>query len=250
MKIGFIGYGKIGRAVAAHARERGCEVVFALDPVAEADDVRIVRAGTPELFASVDLVVECATASALVEQLEHVISSTNLLPFSLTAFSDDAVLDLAKQTAHKTGHTVYVPHGAILGLDGIWDARSILTEVSVVTTKSPASLGLAGEAAPAEAQVVFDGCTRDACAAFPRNVNVHAAVALAGIGFSRTHSTIVADPSVSTNTHVISVKGEGIDFTLTVSSFTTGGVTGVYTPLSACGSLDRVLNQGGGLSFV
>ena len=79
---------------------------------------------------------------------------------------------------------------------------------------------------------------------------MHAAVALAGIGFDATKSKIVADPSVSTNAHVISVKGEGIDFTINVSSFTTGGVTGIYTPLSACGSLDRIARSQAGFAFV
>ncbi len=247
-RVALIGYGKIGRTVAQHVRELGCEVAFALDPVAEADDgTTIVRTGSPGLYEGIDLVVECATAAALVAQIDDVLERTNLMPFSLTAFSDDDVLERAKRTAQEHGHAIYLPHGAILGLDGIWDARSILTEVSIVTTKSPASLGLA---ACSEPKTVFEGCTRDACAAFPRNVNVHAAVALAGIGFSRTHSMIVADPNVTTNTHVISVKGEGIEFTLNISSFTTGGVTGVYTPLSACGSLDRVLKDPGGLSFV
>lgn len=247
-RVALIGYGKIGRTVAQHARELGCEVVFALDPVAEADDgTNIVREGSAELYEGLDLVVECATASALVAQIDDVLERTNLMPFSLTAFSDDEVLERAQRLAHEHGHAIYLPHGAILGLDGIWDARSILTDVSIVTTKSPASLGLADCDEP---KTVFEGCTRDACAAFPRNVNVHAAVALAGIGFARTQSKIIADPRVTTNTHVISVQGEGIDFTLTVSSFTTGGVTGVYTPLSACGSLDRVLKGGGGLAFV
>ena len=84
---------------------------------------------------------------------------------------------------------------------------------------------------------------------FPRNVNVHAAVALAGIGFDRTRSKITADPTVDTNTHVIHLVGDGIDFEIRVSSFSEGGVSGKYVPLSACGSLDRVLG-GSGFCFV
>ena len=82
-----------------------------------------------------------------------------------------------------------------------------------------------------------------------RNVNVHAALALAGIGFDKTHSKIVADPSVNTNTHEIHIVGKGIDFTIRVSSFSEGGVSGKYVPLSACGSLDRVIG-GAGFQFV
>ena len=65
-----------------------------------------------------------------------------------------------------------------------------------------------------------------------------------------THSKMVADPAVNTNSHIITVEGEGIRFEIHVSSFSTGGVTGLYTPLSACGSLDRILGVGGNCKFL
>jgi aspartate dehydrogenase len=73
-------------------------------------------------------------------------------------------------------------------------------------------------------------------------VNVHATIAMAGIGFDKTQSRIISDPSVNTNSHRICVDGEGFHFELFVSSFSTGGVTGKYTPYSACGSLNRILD--------
>lgn len=250
MKIGFLGYGKIGKAVAAHAVERGDEIVFVQDPfVEDAGGVPVVAEADEGLLARTDLVVECAMASVLKENFDAIIEHCSILCFSLTAFADEAFLAHALDACARTGHTVYVPHGAILGLDGIADGSQIITSVSIVTTKSPKSLGLDPAGYP-EPAVVFSGSTREACAAFPRNVNVHAATALAGIGFDRTQSRIVADPSATANAHVITVKGEGIEFELRISSFTTGGVTGIYTPLSACGSLDRVRGGAAGLAFV
>lgn len=248
-RIGLIGYGKIGRALAAHARELGLEVAFAQDPVAQADDVKVVAGPDTELYEGVDLVIECATRGALAESLGLVLERTNLLCFSLTAFSNDALLAQAKEASQASGHSVFVPHGAILGLDGIRDGRQAIEEVSITTTKSPKSLGL-DPADFSESAVVYEGSTRGACAAFPRNVNVHAAIALAGIGFDKTHSKVVADPSVSTNTHRIVVKGNGLAWDMSISSFAAGGVTGAYTPLSACGSLDRIVRMGKGFSFV
>lgn len=250
MRIGFLGYGKIGKAVAAHVIERGDEVAFVQDPfVTDAGGAPVVAEADEALLAGTDLVVECAMASALKANFDAIIEHCDLLCFSLTAFADVAFLAHAREECSRTGHTVFVPHGAILGLDGIADGSRIIESVSITTTKSPKSLGLNPEEY-SEPTVVFEGSTRDACGAFPRNVNVHAAVALAGIGFDKTCSRIVADPSVSTNAHVISVKGEGIEFELHISSFTTGGVTGIYTPLSACGSVDRVLGGAAGLAFV
>ena len=251
-KVGFLGFGKIGHAVAERVKETGNEVVFVADPMLSPGD-----AGGIPVFASildaplgdVDLVVECATRFALADGFDAIIENADLLVFSLTAFSDEAFLAHVRESAERLGRTVYIPHGAILGIDGIADGSSIIESVSITTTKSPQSLGLNPEEYT-EPTVVFAGSTRDACSAFPRNVNVHAACALAGIGFDRTESRIVADPAVSTNAHVICVKGEGIEFEIHVSSFSSGGVTGVYTPVSACGSITRVLGGAKGFSFV
>ena len=189
--------------------------------------------------------IECANAEVLAEYMEAVLAHCSFMPFSMTAFRDDALRERAEKAAAAHGTSVFLPHGAILGLDGIFDGRSVLTEVSIETIKNPKSLGREDT----ERTVLFEGPTREAAGLYPKNVNVHAAVALAGIGFDRTSSRIIADPAVSTNTHVIHLAGQGIDFTIRVSSFSEGGVSGKYVPLSACGSLDRVLG-GSGFRFV
>ena len=247
MKVGFLGCGKIGKALLAHVQKTGHQVSFVQDILFKGEaDFPVIDRVDPSAYAGTDLIVECATADALKQSFDAMIAEADLLVFSLTAFSDADFLARAKAAAVECGHHICFPHGAILGLDGIADARPIMTSASIETTKSPKSLGLD----LTERTVVYEGSTRGACRAFPRNVNVHAAVALAGLGFDATTSRIVADPAVSTNTHVIAIEGEGIQFTIRVSSFTTGGVTGVYTPLSACGSLDRLLNNGSEYTFV
>lgn len=116
--------------------------------------------------------------------------------------------------------------------------RSILFEqVTVVTTKSGKSLGLDPECSG----TVFEGSARQACQRFPRNVNVHAAVALAGIGLDRTFSRVVAVPRQEANEHRIEVAGQGLSWVIEVSSKSLGGVTSSYTPRSAIGSIERIL---------
>ena len=181
----------------------------------------------------------------LSDHLAKILPCCSIMPFSMTAFRDDGLREQAKELCERYGTNVFLPHGAILGLDGIFDGRDVLKEVSVETIKNPKSLGRDDK----EVTVLFEGTTRKATELFPRNVNVHAAVALAGIGFDRTRSKITADPSVDTNTHIIHLAGDGIDFEIRVSSFSEGGVSGKYVPLSACGSLDRVLG-GSGYQFV
>ena len=220
--------------------------VQALDFVSEGKTFPVITKQDEALLAQTDLVVESATANVLKANFDGIIKHCDVMIFSVTAFSDAEFEQHAKALAEKYGHKIYLPHGAILGVDGIADGNALLTEVSIVTTKNPNSLGRDDT----ERTVVCDCSTREACGLYPRNVNVHATVALAGIGFDRTRSMVISDPAVNTNTHVIDVKGDGIHFKLEISSFSTGGVTGKYTPYSACASLARVLGQGGLFRFV
>lgn len=246
-KIGFLGCGKIGQALYHHIKEKGyADVVFIEDPKAEIPGETVVTKPDPKLYEQADLILECATASVLKEHLEQILSQADLLMFSVTAFSDPEFEQEAERLCEKYRRHIYLPHGAILGLDGIFDGRFVWKKVTIVTTKSPKSLGRTDE----ERTVVYDGPTRGACKAYPRNVNVHASIALAGIGFDQTCSKIISDPAVSTNAHEIHLEGDGMDIRMNIETFAAGAVTGAYTPHSACGSLDRICEEGSGRVFV
>ncbi|MBO5161585.1 MAG: DUF108 domain-containing protein [Lachnospiraceae bacterium] len=247
-RIGLLGCGKIGGMLLADILQgEKHQVTFIQDPFCgDQGQIPVVSKADPRLLEQTDLVIETATADVLKENIALILKYCDLMLFSVTAFSEDAFYEEVKRLMEKYHHKVYLPHGAILGVDGIADGRQLITSVDITTTKNPKSLGREDT----EKTVVYEGCTRGACQAYPRNVNVHATVALAGIGFDRTHSRIISDPSVSTNTHVIRVEGEGIHFELTISSFSTGGVTGKYTPYSAVASMHKVLDDAEGFRFV
>ena len=249
-KVGLLGCGKIGKALINELKIRqDAQILFVQAPhyvSEEGADYLVSRTARPDLYGQTDLIIECATASALEDNLDLILKNCDLLVFSITAFSRQDLMERAEKLCKDYGHTVYIPHGAILGLDGIFDGRKLWKEVSIETRKHPRSLGRND----AVASVVYEGTTREACALFPRNVNVHAAVAMAGIGFDRTRSRIISDPAVNTNEHTIMVKGDGIKFKIHVSSVAGGAVSGAYTPYSACGSLKRVLGNGKSIRFV
>lgn len=247
--VGFLGCGKIGKAMVRHLQSRGDHsIAFVQDPLfgQDLDPGCPVVTRLDEKLCRADLVVECATADVLKQSCEHYLQYGDLLVFSLTAFSDKRFAEKVSELCRGNNTHVYLPHGAILGLDGIYDARDILTSVSVETIKNPKGLGRAD----GQQTLVYKGPTREVCELYPRNVNVHAAVALAGLGFDETQSKIISDPAVHTNSHSICVEGEGISFHLEISSHASGGITGSYTPVSACGSLDRVLGGGDIYRFV
>ena len=242
-RVGFLGCGKIGKTMLQHLLDQGeHSISFVQDiffPAEEAKSFPVIEQADPALLAQTNLVVECANSDVLKANFDVIVQHSDLMMFSVTAFADAAFEAHAKQVIATCGHKVYLPHGAILGVDGIFDGRALIDSVSIVTTKNPPSLGRTDT----ERTVVYEGTTREACALYPRNVNVHATIALASLGFDKTRSMIISDPSVNTNAHKIVIDGGEIHFELDISSFTTGGVTGKYTPFSACGSLDRVLQS-------
>jgi aspartate dehydrogenase len=127
------------------------------------------------------------------------------------------VLDEWARLAERHGCRILVPSGAIAGLDGMKGAREgAITAVTMETRKPPR--GLAGAPWIVEQRIdldaitgetlIFEGSAARAVKAFPANVNVVAALSLAGIGPERTHIKIFAVPGQARNQHRISIEGE------------------------------------------
>ena len=241
-RIGIVGVGTIGSYIANTATRLGfAKVDFVYDE--QVDKARLIP-GTEVLQKTadignreVDLVVETATDKAVREIAPQVLAKRDLLIFSVTSLVDDTLRESLRELCRKNHTRLYIPHGAILGLDGIYDGRSVIEEVTITTTKSPKSLGVE----ETSTGILYDGPTRGACKLFPRNVNVHAALAVIGLGFDRTRSVVVAAPKTNQMTHEIHVKGPGFEWNIRISSRSLGGVTGSYTPESAAMTVRRIL---------
>jgi aspartate dehydrogenase len=246
-RVGILGFGTIGRYLYEQLSAEGVAFAFVYDKQPIADDriADIFTNSAEELekrcATGVDLVVETATAEAVVELAAIVLKHTDMAVFSSTAFADPAFQSQAEQLCRTYGHKLYIPHGAVLGFDGIVDGRAVLEEVTITTAKRPQNLGRTDTSRV----VLFDGPTREACKMYPRNVNVHAGTALAGLGLDRTRSRIVSDPDSPGNKHTIEIKASGCEFRIEVLSRPGSGVTGAYTPISACSSVRRILSQEG-----
>jgi aspartate dehydrogenase len=127
--------------------------------------------------------------------------------------------------AERHGCRILVPSGAIGGLDAVkGGAIGPITAVTMESRKAPA--GWAGAPWVVQQQIdldaiqeetlIFEGPATAACPAFPANVNVLAALSLAGIGPERTTTRIYAVPGLTRNTHRVSVEGEFGSFQLEV----------------------------------
>jgi len=159
------------------------------------------------LATPVDTVVEAVTVEAAALFLKDVaMHKKDLIVSSIGVFKDAALLDELQTVAKANGTQIFLPSGAIGGLDILQSAKAIggLERVGITTRKSPASLGMETD----EEQVLFDGTAIDAVEKFPRNINVALVLALAGIGAEKTTVRIIVDPKVERNTHTIEAYGD------------------------------------------
>ena len=164
--------------------------------------------------------IETAVASVVIAVAPIVLKYSDFIAFSTTAFAEEGFPEQVNGLCEKYGHSFYIPHGAILGLDGIFDGRKVLESVKITTIKKPKNLGRTDDVRT----ILYEGPTRGACKAYPRNVNVHAGIAMAGLGFEKTQSVIIADPNSPGNTHKIEIEAEGCRFTIDVLSKCQGRV--------------------------
>ena len=221
-RIGLLGLGTIGRQVARalSTGEAGGRLVGATsrDVGRAAAFLRELPESPPclplaALIERSDLIVEAATQAALIEAAPAILDAGR----DLVVLSVGALLDHPEwaERAAQHGGRLHAPSGAIAGLDALKGAAVAghLDQVAVETRKPPRGLagapGVAGIDLDAirEATLVFEGTAREACRAFPANVNVVAAVSLAGLGPDRTRIRVYADPAATRNRHVVVAEG-------------------------------------------
>jgi aspartate dehydrogenase len=204
--------------VSAYDRSRGQSRVADFRPLPPV-------VGLGELASLADIVVECVPAAHFREVAEPTVAAGRILmPLSVGALLDN--MDLV-DVAQSNGGRIIVPTGALIGLDTVRAmAVGEIHGVRLETRKPPA--GLAG--APhlvangidveglAEPLRVFKGTARAAAKAFPANVNVAAALALAGIGPDRTEVEVWADPGIGRNQQTVSITSDTGEATMTMAN--------------------------------
>jgi aspartate dehydrogenase len=224
--VGLIGAGAIGSAV-IEAFTSGAVPGHALRSVLARShqlvDLRR-RVGTDVLVtddqqrflsSKVDIVVEAAGHGAAIELGERVLEAgSRLYLLSVGILADPLVRNTLTQAARRNSSPIVIPSGAFAGFDGLRSLRqSGLTEVTYTSIKHPRAWdGTGGQDASGSARealnVFFDGNASDAARQFPKNANLAAAVAIAGIGFERTRVRLISDPSAQHNEGRIEARSE------------------------------------------
>lgn len=158
------------------------------------------------LQSQVDVVVEAANVEAATVYIPDVIRNKNLIVVSVGALAEEHFLQQVKQIAKQSGRHIYVPSGAIGGLDLVQNIAHTNDKLDVsLETRKPAHTLTTKQIT--QEQIVFTGNAANAIKQFPKNINVSIALALAGVGLEKTKVTMIADPNIDKNTHTIQLAG-------------------------------------------
>jgi aspartate dehydrogenase len=260
LKVGLAGLGAVGLEVARRIEAGIPGLTLAAVAVRDKEKAkrnlpqigdRIPVIAAEELAESCDLVVECLPPALFRAIASSVIECGKLfMPLSVGQLLEN--WDFVAR-AKETGARILVPTGALIGLDAVRAAgEGTIHSVTMVTRKPPNGL----EGAPYlvergislkginTARKVFDGTARDGARGFPANVNVAAALSLAGIGPDKTKLEIWADPAIDRNTHRIEVDSDTARFSMTIEGIPSANPrTGRIVPLSTVAALRALVTE-------
>lgn len=226
LRIGIVGCGTIGSALAryidTHLKDSAIVVAISDIDAKKGRALSVVLAAKPKvvsvdtLIGMAELVIEAASSKASFDIAKEAISAGK----DIMIMSSGGLLKNYKsllELAERKGVKIYLPSGAICGLDGLKAAMgSKIKKVTLTTKKPPKAL----KGAPyfekrnidldriKKDKVIFEGNALEAIENFPANINVAATLSLCGIGPEKTRIKIIASPSAKRNIHEVEVEGE------------------------------------------
>lgn len=233
LRVAVAGLGAIGMRVAevvARGEVAGCRLVAVSANDRNRATQRVAGFPTPpavvgleDLAEVADAIIECAPAAVFDQVAGPVVEQgKTLMPLSVGALLQRPALI---ETARASGARIIVPTGAIIGLDTVRAmAVGEIHAVTLETRKPPNGLSgaphlvengidISGLTAPMR---VFRGTAREAAIGFPANVNVAAALALAGFGPEQTKVEVWADPSIDRNIQAVTISSDSGEATMTM----------------------------------
>ena len=223
MNVGIIGCGVIANIITSSivSEDNGIDIKYFFDKdIERAENIASLANGVAvldfdEMLNDVDLILECASPDSVREYAPKVLKKgIDMIILSIGAFMDLDFYHQIEKIAKQNNAKIYLPSGAIVGLDGIKAVSKFgLEQVSLVTRKSPKSLGRDID----KEEVLFEGKASEAVKEFPLNINVAATISLA---CNRDIDVkIIVDPSVDRNVHEITAKGDFGEFKTTTMNY-------------------------------
>jgi aspartate dehydrogenase len=234
-KVALIGYGAIARIalnkVTEHDHDGQVKIVGVLVRENREEETRAALDGSIAVVTDIkelirlspNIVAECAGQGAIAEYGEAILNTgIDLIVISTGALANDELRNNLTAICARNGSRLLIPSGAIAGIDGMNSLQiGGLKSVRYTSTKPP----MAWQGTPADEKFdlasiiekteLFTGPAREAARLYPKNANLAATVALAGLGMDDTEIRLVADPDVAPN-NVGRIDAEGEFGQLTV----------------------------------
>lgn len=222
-RIALIGYGSIGEEVVRCLEACGeisTLIGFMVRPerVVDAKQRSLGRFAIVDSLSALfelqpDVIIEAAGHDAVSRFGAEVLRrGVDFLIASVGALADSALA--AELAAAAQGSELWIASGAVAGIDGLLAARSAgLRTVTYTSWKEPKAWnGTQAEeilrlASNKERVIFFRGNAREAAKLFPKNANVAATIALAGLGFERTFVQLGSDSQVAGPSGIIEAEG-------------------------------------------
>jgi predicted dinucleotide-utilizing enzyme len=260
-RIGIVGFGYIGRYVYEQILARpelGLEAAFVVNRTAEklaALPAEVVLADLGDFASrSPDLVVEMAHPAVTAAHGAAILERCDYMMLSVTALADAELERRLLDICAAHGTRLFIPHGALIGVDNLYEARANWREVTITFRKHPMNIdfsesGIDPESVTGET-VLYDGPVRGIAGKFPRNVNTMATCALASVGLDACRAVLVADPALDVAiAEVVALGADGARFE-TRKVEPAIGVSGTGMLASQLASICRAAGHEPGLNFV
>lgn len=232
LDIAVIGYGAMARSLVGSLGKNpsgvrvGAVLVRGDVPLPSQAGLRRMTSVAELVASQPSLVVECASHGAVRDTVPEILAAgIDVVLASVGALADPEVLSALERAAADGGARLTIASGAIGGLDVLRAATLAgLDEVVYSGRKPPAAWrdtpaeSLVDLAAIDEPALLFTGTAAEAARLYPKNANVTAAVALAGIGFEKTRVRLYADPTVPGNIHELEASGSFGSFAIRLAN--------------------------------
>jgi aspartate dehydrogenase len=266
--VGLVGCGAIG-SVLARTIDEGkagkAELIYLYDlNVRKCEDLAKHLSRKPRIAKTFSEIVECEDVDLIVEAasqeavrqyaLRTLEAGKDLMIMSVGALVDASLTEKIRILIKSGKAKVYIPSGAILGLDGLKAASIGRIYESTLTTRKPpkafsGSLYIKEKGVDInmlkEPKDIYEGPAGEACKLFPENVNVAATLSLAGVGPEKTKVRIIVDPTIQNNIHEINVKGDFGEFTVLTKNVVSeiNPKTSILAVYSAIATLKKITEE-------
>ena len=259
VRIGLAGYGFIGSNLAQRIETTdSLELAFVYNRnPSRLNDV------SPSLIANElddigrfapDIVIEAAHPDITRDHGAEILTIADYVPLWVTALADANLYESLQSAARTSGHRLLIPHGALVGLDSLFEWRQNWSEVTVTFGKHPDNIDFSESefdaAGISRETTLYDGPARGIARLYPRNVNTIITCALATVGPDRLRAVLITDPELDRAVAEVEAHGKDGSYLRTVREQPAVGVSGTEMFESLCRSLTQASNAYGSVDFL